>query len=409
MLFTKISPSRWVFGAAAIVISASILKYDEKDLRGLCCVACDSKKIDSSQSLLTHEKELICAFRSQLRDDQIELDREVLKQRAQPWNSYHRVDSHPLVILFPESTADVSSIMKVCSRLNAAVVPFGGGTSLEGQTLPIANNTLIAGSPGKTCGRRPVVSLDFERMKSVLAVNEVDCDCRVQAGLGYLELNDILKERDSQLWFPLDPGPGATVGGMCACRCSGSTAVRYGSMRENVLELTVVTPTGEIVHTGTRARKSSAGYDLTRLYIGSEGTLGVITEATLKLHVRPAHSEAVLVRFPSVSAAAHLARDTLRSGVSVGRCEMLDASMVRVMNAANPKDPWLELPTLMYEVTGMSARSVQEQREAVLAAAAKHGASDVSTYTSPEQCAQVWRRRKECLWSCMAAYPDKGK
>ena len=163
----------------------------------------------------------------------------------------------------------MSKIVTLCNKFSVAIVPFGGGTSIEGQTLaPLGG-----------------VSLDFARMKAVLEMSENDLYATVQSGLGYLELNEMLK--DKNLWFPLDPGPGASIGGMCACRCSGSTALRYGSMRENVLAMTVVLADGTVAKFGCNARKSSAGYDLTRLLIGSEGTLGVICDATLKLHGIP--------------------------------------------------------------------------------------------------------------------------
>jgi len=194
---------------------------------------------------------------------QVVEDDDERRERGKPWSSYHQLTSYPRVIVSPSSTEEVAAVMKLCSHHKVPVVPFGGGTSLEGQTL----------------APRGGVSLDFSRMKRILAVNEGDQDAHVQAGVGYVELNEHLRPRG--LWFPLDPGPGATVGGMCACRCSGSTAVRYGTMRENVLNLTAVLQDGTVVRTGSRARKSAAGYDLTRLLVGSEGTLAVITEATL--------------------------------------------------------------------------------------------------------------------------------
>ena len=167
-------------------------------------------------------------------------------------------------------------------------------------------------------------------MREVMEYNREDLDIRVQAGIGYIELNDILKK--DKLWFPLDPGPGASIGGMCACRCSGSTAVRYGSMRENVLNVTAVMSDGSIIKTGSRARKSSAGYDITRMLIGSEGTLGLITEVNLKLHGIPTHSHAVRVCFNDIRDAAATARDTLNCGVTIGRCEMLDDEMMKLVN-----------------------------------------------------------------------------
>ena len=211
--------------------------------------------------------------------EQIETDAAELISRGRPWNSYHRISNSPNFILYPMCTEDVSLIVRLCARHRVPVIPFGGGTSLEGQ--------LLAPTGG--------VSLDFSRMKAVLELNEGDLDITVQAGLGYVELNELLRSKG--LWFPLDPGPGASIGGMCACRCSGSTAVRFGSMRENVLYVTAVLADGTVVKTGSRARKSSAGYDLTRLMIGSEGTLAVITEVALKVYPIPAFSYALRVAF----------------------------------------------------------------------------------------------------------------
>eukprot|EP01032_Pedospumella_encystans_P022359 gene22359-25332_t len=314
-------------------------------------------------------------------------------QRGKPWNSYHKSQYIPELILLPESTEQVSKIVKLCHKYKVPVIPFGGGTSLEGQTLisPIGG-----------------VSLDFNHMKKVLELNEEDLDVRVEAGLGYVELNEILESKG--LWFPLDPGPGASIGGMCACRCSGSTAVRYGSMRENVLNLTAVLPDGSIIKTGSRARKSSAGYDITRLLIGSEGTLAIITEATLKLHGIPKISHAVRISFPGgVKDAAMTAKATLNCGVTVGRCELLDDNMVKIINQANPQNPqgpWLEHTTLLYEITGISPEAVAEQRDVVTAIAKKYGGTGIYTATSEAETKQFWKFRKECLWSAMSQYPD---
>jgi D-lactate dehydrogenase (cytochrome) len=327
-----------------------------------------------------------------LGEENVETDLQELMQRGKPWNSYHKIDNHPGVIVFPQSTEDVSAILKACSKHGVRVVPFGGGTSIEGQTLAMEGGC----------------SLDFNRMKSVLELNEGDLDVRVQAGLGYLELNELLREKG--FWFPLDPGPGASIGGMCACRCSGSTAVKYGSMRENVLNVTAVLADGTIIKTGSRARKSSAGYDVTRLLVGSEGTLAVITEATLKIHRIPPFSYALRVTFPSVFAAAAAARDTINSGtIQVGRCEMCDVPMVETINFANPNmaAKWPERVTLLYELTGPSRESVLEQIDIVKTLARKHGGDNFSVATTDEETKDIWKLRKEALWSVMSRYPDK--
>lgn len=197
---------------------------------------------------------------------------------------------------------------------------------------------------------------------------------------------------------------------MCACRCSGSTAVRYGSMRENVLNLTAVLPDGTVIKTGSRARKSSAGYDITRLLIGSEGTLAIITEATLKLHGIPKVSHAIRIAFPGgVKDAAMMARDTLNCGVTIGRCELLDDTMVKLINLSNPlnpQGPWPEYTTLLYEITGISIQSVNEQKEIVTNIAKKHNGIGIYTASTEDETKQFWKFRKECLWSAMSQYPD---
>lgn len=282
-------------------------------------------------------------------------------------------------------------MIQLCKRYGLPVVPFGGGTSIEGQTLS---------PPGGG------VSIDFTNMQGVLELNEHDLDIRVQGGLGYIELNDFLRPKG--LWFPLDPGPGATVGGMCATRCSGSTAVRYGSMRENVLNLKAVLSDGTIIKTGSRARKSSAGYDLTRLLIGSEGTLAIVTEATLKIHRIPKFSYALRVSFPSVKDAADTARDTLTGGVSIGRCELLDEEMIKIINHTNPSmKSWPEETLLLYELTGPSEQSVMEQLDIVSDISKKHGGKDMVIVKDEEECRDLWMVRKQCLWSAMSRYPDR--
>mmetsp|Transcript_30234 Transcript_30234/g.50577 ORF Transcript_30234/g.50577 Transcript_30234/m.50577 type:complete len:426 (-) Transcript_30234:1340-2617(-) len=319
----------------------------------------DSNKgvIDSKQWNFRYE-----AFHQEVRqfleEHQIDADEEECKERAKPWNSYHESKFYPKFILVPETTEQVSKIVSLCHKYEIPIVPFGGGTSLEGHTLSLAGG----------------ISLDFNHMKNIVQLNEEDLDITVEAGVGYVELNDML--RDKGLWFPLDPGPGASIGGMCACRCSGSTAVRYGSMRDNVLSLTAVLPDGTIIKTGSRARKSAAGYDLTRLLIGSEGTLAIITEVTLKLHGIPKVSHAVRISFPDgVHAAATTAKDTLNCGVAIGRCELLDRTMVKLINQANPNLPeaWPEHTTLLYEITGISPESVAEQVDVVSGIARKNG------------------------------------
>ena len=337
-------------------------------------------------------KILIKGLSAFLEEDQIETTAEECASRGKPWSSYHKCDRDPEVILYPRSTKNVSDILSFCNRYKFPIIPFGGGTSIEGQTLALQGG----------------VSLDFSQMKNIISFNEQDLDCVVEAGLGYVELNEYLA--DKGLWFPLDPGPGACVGGMCACRCSGSTALRYGSMRENVLYVTAVLADGTIIKTGSRARKSSAGYDITRLLVGSEGTLAVITEACLKLHTIPKVSYALRVSFPSVGEASLAARECLvEVGIgSVGRIEMLDDAMVKIVNSSNSSmDPWPEDTTLLIEVTGPTEPAVTDQLHRVREIAKRHRGDRAVVATSVEECKRLWMARKECLWSAMGTYPDR--
>jgi D-lactate dehydrogenase (cytochrome) len=307
---------------------------------------------------------------------------------GKPWSSYHTIPQVPDVVVRPCSTEEVARCLRLCYAYRVPVVPYGGATSLEGHTLAPARG----------------VSLDLNRMDRVLRVSSEDMDATVQAGLGYLDLNEQLAGEG--ICFPLDPGPGASIGGMCACRCSGSTAVKYGTMRDNVLGVTAVLADGTVIRTGTRARKSAAGYDLTRLLIGSEGTLGVITEVTLRLRRKPAHAAAVRVCFPTIRAAAACANATLQAGVEVGRCELMDDDMVRIVNAANGfADP--EATTLLYELVGASEMEVQAQVDRVKAVAGAHGGYGVRVSEGEEDATRMWRARKEALWSAGAAYPDR--
>src|SRR5467141_3545485 len=244
----------------------------------------------------------------------------------------------PDVVVFPQATSDVQDIVRVCAERRVPIIPFGTGTSLEGHV-----NAPYGG-----------VSIDFRDMNRVLAVNTEDLDCVVEPGITRKQLNEHL--RDQGLFFPLDPGADASLCGMAATRCSGTNAVRYGTMKDNVLALNVVLANGEVMSTGRRAKKSSAGYDLTRLIVGSEGTLGVITELTLKLSGIPEAIAAGVCPFPSVEACCNAAILTIQSGIPVARIELLDALQVRACNAYS-KLSLPERPMLFVEFHG-SERSV---------------------------------------------------
>src|SRR6516162_9607536 len=247
----------------------------------------------------------------------------------------------PDAVVFPQSTEDVQDVVRICARHRVPVIPFGTGTSLEGHI-----NAPYGG-----------VSIDFRDMNRVLQVNAQDLDCVVEPGITRKELNEHL--RDQGLFFPLDPGADASLGGMAATRCSGTNAVRYGTMKDNVLALKAVLATGELITTGHRARKSSAGYDLTRLLVGSEGTLGVITEVTLKLHPLPESVAAAICFFGDAKAAVDTTIAIIQMGVPIARCELLDANAVRAVNAHDHLG-LAERPMLLMEFHGSPA-AVAEQ------------------------------------------------
>lgn len=292
----------------------------------------------------------------------------------------------PDVVVFPSSQEEVQKIVMACNKYKIPIVPYGGATSIEGHTLA---------PHGGVC-------IDMTLMKKIKSLHIEDMDVVVEPGVGWIELNEYLKPYG--LFFPLDPGPGATIGGMCATRCSGSLAVRYGTMRDNVINLQAVLPNGDVVKTGSRARKSAAGYDLARLIIGSEGTLGVITEVTLRLQKLPSHSVVAMCNFKTVKDAADVAIATMLSGIQVSRVELLDEVQIRAINMANGKN-LPEVPTLMFEFIGTEAYAL-EQTLLVQKIANEHHGSDFVFVEEPEAKTELWKIRKEALWAGFAMKPD---
>jgi D-lactate dehydrogenase (cytochrome) len=285
-------------------------------------------------------------------------------------------------VVFAASTEEVAEVVRICARYKVPVIPFGTGTSLEGHV-----NAPHGG-----------ISLDLSRMDRVVEVNPSDLDCTVEAGVTRKRLNETL--RDTGLFFPVDPGADASIGGMAATRASGTNAVRYGTMRDLVLALKVVTAAGEVIRTGSRARKSSTGYDLTRLFIGSEGTLGVITEVTLKLFGIPEEIAAGVCSFPSVETACDAVILTIQSGIPVARIELLDGLQIRAVNAYS-KLSLPEGPTLFVEFHGTPA-GVAEQAETFGAIAADHGSTPFEWATRPEDRTRLWQARHDAYWASTA-------
>lgn len=291
----------------------------------------------------------------------------------------------PEVVVYCESTDEVAAVIALASRHEVPVIPYGAGSSLEGHLLAVQGG----------------VSIDLSRMNRVLRVNAEDLTVTVQAGVTRMQLNREIK--DTGLFFPIDPGADATIGGMCATRASGTNAVRYGTMRENALALTVVTASGEVIRTGTRARKSSAGYDLTRLFVGSEGTLGVMTEVTLRLYPLPEAVSAAICSFPSIDAAVRTTIGIIQLGVPIARCELLDANAIRAVNA-HDRLGLREAPMLLMEFHGSEA-GVREQAETVQEFAREHGGADFQWATTPEERTRLWTARHHAYLSGLQTRP----
>jgi D-lactate dehydrogenase (cytochrome) len=297
------------------------------------------------------------------------------------WHAPHAPDA----VAFPQSTAEVAAIVRTCAQCRTPVVPYGTGTSLEGHVMAL----------------RGGVCIDLSRMDEILQVNAADLDAVVQPGVTRSKLNAYL--RDTGLFFPIDPGADASIGGMAATRASGTNAVRYGTMRDNVLALTVVLPDGRIARTGSRARKSSAGYDLTRLFVGSEGTLGVITEVTVRLYGLPESMVSAVCSFESIAAAVNTVIATIQSGIPVARIELLDEVQMGAVNRYSQLS-YPEQPTLLLEFHGTAA-AVREQAEMVQALAADAGGHNFRWAAQEEERNRLWKARHDAYFAALALRP----
>jgi len=291
----------------------------------------------------------------------------------------------PEVVVFCESTEDAAFVVSQAHAHAVPVIPFGVGSSLEGHLLAVQGG----------------VSVDLSRMTQIVRVNAEDLTVTVQAGVTREQLNQEI--RHLGLFFPIDPGANASLGGMAATRASGTNAVRYGTMRENVLGLTVVTASGEVIHTGSRAKKSAAGYDLTRLFVGSEGTLGVMTEVTLKLYPLPEAVSAAICHCPSIDAAVQATIQIIQMGVPIARCELLDLNAVRFINAQS-KLGLRESPMLLMEFHGSEA-GVKEQAETVQAITHEFGGEDFQWASTPEERTRLWTARHKAYFAGMQMNP----
>lgn len=294
----------------------------------------------------------------------------------------------PDAVAFPIDNAEIAQIARLCSLARMPIVPFGAGTSLEGH---------VAALEGGIC-------IDMTRMDAVLSLSTEALDCRVQAGITRKRLNTEL--RSTGLFFPVDPGADATIGGMAATRASGTSAVRYGTMRDNVLGLTIVTPDGRIVRTGSRARKSAAGLDLTALFVGSEGTLGIITEIQLRLHPQPETVLAAVCQFPTSTDAVNAVILGLQSDIAFGRVELLNGVQMEACIQYSHLEGLAPLPTLFLEFDG-SAQSVAERLDLMRMICAENGGGELQFASQPEDRTRLWKARHEIYYACMSFSPGR--
>ncbi|OBT49337.1 hypothetical protein VE00_00334 [Pseudogymnoascus sp. WSF 3629] len=327
----------------------------------------------------------IAEVKAALNEDAVSIDDDDLRAHGfSEWSSIN-IDTLPVAVLYPTSTAEVSAIAKICHKYRVPMIPYSGGSSLE------ANFSAPYGG----------FSVDFAYMDKIIQLNKDDMDIVVQPSVSWMTLNETIA--DSRLFFPIDPGPSAKIGGMVGTNCSGTNAVRYGTMKDWVINLTVVLADGTIVKTKRRPRKTSAGYNLNSLFVGSEGTLGMVTEITLKLAVVPQEYSVAVVTFPSIRAAASAAAGVMRAGVPVAAMELMDEVQMRVVNINGATKPkvWKELPTLFFKFSGTKA-TVKDNIVMVKSIAKQHGGGNFEFAATPQEQKLLWSARKESLWSMMA-------
>lgn len=307
---------------------------------------------------------------------------EVIREHHSHGESYHPA-ALPDAVCFPKSTHEVSEVMKISARHQVPVIPFGAGTSMEAQV-----NAIHGG-----------ITIDMREMNKVVRISAEDLQATVEAGMPRKQLIKALA--NTGFTFFIDPGADATIGGMTSTRASGTTAVRYGTMRENVMGLKVVLADGRVIHTGSRARKSAAGYDLTHLFVGAEGTLGVITEVTLRLHPLPEAVGSATCNFPTIRDAVETAIETIQLGVAVARIELMDEAQVDACNKYS-KTNYPVAPTLFFEFHGDSDRAVQDQAETVKKLTQEHQGLDFRWFATPEERETLWKMRHEAYFANIA-------
>ncbi|ANB11813.1 Dld1p [Sugiyamaella lignohabitans] len=328
-----------------------------------------------------------------LGEDGVSIDDEDLKAHGySDWSTYN-IETNPIAIAYPKSTEEVSEIAKVCHKYKLPMIGFSGGSSLE----------------GNFCAPYGGVCIDFVHMNKIVEIRPQDMDVTVQPAVGWMALNEELAKEGHNLFFAVDPGPTAKIGGMVGTSCSGTNCVRYGPMRNHIVNLTVVLADGTIIKTKRRPMKSSAGYNLNHLFCGSEGTLGLVTEITLKLHTVPEQTSVAVCAFPTVQDATATATDIIRAGIPVHAIELMDdVQMMCVNRAGYTSRKWDEKPTVMFKFSGSKAY-VNEQIQQAKAIAKLHQGVRFEFANGKEEQHQLWSARKEALWSAMAVGPPNGK
>ncbi|KAG5802906.1 hypothetical protein H9Q74_012887 [Fusarium xylarioides] len=354
-------------------------------------VSHDKQKDDDSHYASRAEMELaVEEIRQALGEDAVSIEDEILHSHGYSDWSTINIDRLPVAVTFPRTTEEAATIAKICHERRVPMIPYSGGSSVEGHfSAPFGG-----------------VSVDFVNMNQILEVHSDDLNVVVQPSVPWMDLNEKIK--DTGLFFPIDPGPSAQIGGMVGTNCSGTNAVKYGTMRDWVVNLTVVLSDGTILKTRRRPRKSSAGYNLNSLFVGSEGTLGFVTEATLKLAPIPEHTGIAVVTFPSVKAASTMAIEVIRRGVPISAVEILDEVLMSVINRMGATSrKWNEVPTLFFKFSGSDA-IVKDSIAQVQSISKKHHANGFQYESDPEKQKALWSARKEALWSMMALRETDG-
>ncbi|KAK0390919.1 hypothetical protein NLU13_0422 [Sarocladium strictum] len=373
---TASSPKAWSSGSVvAVAVAAATASWYGID-------------VEPRYATMDEMKEAIAVIIKELGDeDLISTDPDDLHAHGYSSWSTTNPDNLPVAVAYPRSTDQVAAIARICNSYRVPVIPYSGGSSLEGNfSAPYGG-----------------VSVDFAFMDRIIKLNKEDMDVVVQPSIGWQDLNQKLADMETGLFFPIDPGPSAKIGGMIGTNCSGTNAVKYGTMKDWVINLTVVLADGRVIKTRRRPRKSSAGYNLNSLFVGSEGTLGIVTEATLKLAVIPEDYAVAVVGFPSIRDAASAAASVMQAGIPIAAMELLDDVQMRVINLSGATAPrkWQEKPTLFFKFAGTQA-GVKECIERVRQLASSRGGSDFEFAKDAQEQKLLWSARKESLWSMLA-------